>query len=158
VRLLVGRLGAFLTVAAGMLAVGEVLTWIAGRVMASGSDVSTAAWTGTAALGTAASDYAIVLVWVTGYALLAMAVAMLVRSLPVALAIGILRAGPLEHLTQNAWTDAPRYLPGLLPEAIGQRGTPRVGMTQALVTTAGYTLFAAAVSVISFTRRDVTTT
>jgi len=153
VRLLVGRLRAFLTVAAGMLAVGEVLTWIAGRVMASGSDVSTAAWTGTAA-----SDYAIVLVWVTGYALLAMAVAMLVRSLPVALAIGILRAGPLEHLTQNAWTDAPRYLPGLLPEAIGQRGTPRVGMTQALVTTAGYTLFAAAVSVISFTRRDVTTT
>jgi ABC-2 type transport system permease protein len=144
-------------VAAGILAVAETATWVAARLQASGQGISTSAWTGTAALGAAVSDYAIVLVWVTGYAVLAMAVAMLVRSLAVALAVGILWAGPLEHLIQNAWASAPKFFPGLLLEAIGQRGTPRVGMTQALVTAAAYTVVAAIVSVVAFTRRDVTT-
>jgi ABC-2 type transport system permease protein len=156
-RLLAGRMAAFLTVAAGILAVAETATWVAARLQASGQGISTSAWTGTAALGAAVSDYGIVLVWVIGYAVLAMAVAMVVRSLAVALAVGILWAGPLEHLTQNAWTSAPKFFPGLLLEAIGQRGTPRVGMTQALVTAAAYTVVAAIVSVVVFTRRDVTT-
>jgi hypothetical protein len=51
--------------------------------------------------------------------------------------------------------DAPEG--GLLFEAIGQRGTPRVGMTEALVTVAAYTVVAAVVSVVVFTRRDATT-
>jgi ABC-2 type transport system permease protein len=150
-------MAAFLTVAAGILAAAEAATWVAARLQASGQGISTSAWTGTAALGAAVSDYGIVLVWVIGYAVLAMAVAMVVRSLAVALAVGILWAGPLEHLTQNAWTSAPKFFPGLLLEAIGQRGTPRVGMTQALVTAAAYTVVAAIVSVVVFTRRDVTT-
>jgi ABC-type transport system involved in multi-copper enzyme maturation permease subunit len=156
-RLLAGRMLAFLSVAAGILAAAEVATWIAARVQASGNGISTTAWTGTAALGAALSDFGIVLVWVTGYAVLAMMVAMLVRSLAVALAVGILWAGPLEHLIQNAWSSAPQVFPGLLLEAIGQRGTPRVGMTQALVTLAAYVAVAAVVSAVVFRRRDVTT-
>ncbi|MDQ3574092.1 MAG: hypothetical protein M3404_04110 [Actinomycetota bacterium] len=41
--------------------------------------------------------------WVTGYAALATAVGVLVRSVPVALAVGIAWAGPFEHLVQEAW-------------------------------------------------------
>jgi hypothetical protein len=156
-RLLAGRMAAFLTVAAGILAAAELTTWIAARLQAPGNGIATASWTSTAAIGAAVSDYGIVLVWVTGYAVLAMTVAMLVRSLAVALAVGILWAGPVEHLIQNAWTSAPKFFPGLLLEAIGQRGTPRVGMTEALVTVAAYTAVAAVVSVVVFTRRDVTT-
>ena len=123
-----------------------------------GTGIATASWTSTAALGAAVSDYGIVLVWVTGYAVLAMTVAMVVRSLA-----GRARpsgsSGPDRSSTssQNAWTSAPKFFPGLLLEAIGQRGTPRVGMTEALVTVAAYTAIAAIVSVVVFKRRDVTT-
>jgi hypothetical protein len=42
------------------------------------------------------------LFWITGYALLGMTVAVLVRSVPLALGIGIAWAGPVEHIIQDA--------------------------------------------------------
>ena len=65
-----------------------------------------------------------------GYALLGMAVAVLVRSVPVALAIGIAWAGPFEHLLQDAWDPAQRFFPGLLLEAFVAGGTSDVSETE----------------------------
>ncbi|HEX6595377.1 MAG TPA: hypothetical protein VF045_00475 [Acidimicrobiales bacterium] len=155
-RLLAGKVGALLAFAAGALALTEVLTWVAARVLAPGQDVATAGWTSFAALAQAAGDFGNVLLWVTGYAVLATALAVVVRSVPVALAIGIAWAGPLEHLVQEAWAPASRVFPGLLLEAFVAGGTPEVSAGRALATVALYGAVAVTLAGALFSRRDVT--
>jgi ABC-2 type transport system permease protein len=129
--------------AAAVLAAAEVLT-----------DVETADWASVDALGQGVADYGAVLFWVSGYALLGTALAVLVRSVPIALAIGIAWAGPFEHLLQDAWDPAGRFFPGLLLEAFVAGGTSEVSATRALLTV--YVTAAAAVAGTVFARRDVT--
>ena len=95
------------------------------------------------------------LLWISGYAVLGMALAVLVRSVPVALAVGIAWAGPFEHLVQNAWSPAGRWFPGLLLEAFAAGGTTAVTASRALATVAAYVLIAAAIALVVFDRRDV---
>lgn len=156
VRLLAGKLAALLTYAAAALAVTEALTWLAARAQAGGAGVDTSAWTTGAALGAAVADLGAVVLWVTGYAVLGTALAVLLRSVPVTLAVGIAWAGPLEHLVQDAWEPASRAFPGLLLEAFVAGGTPQVSAGRALATVAAYATVAAAVAATVFARRDVT--
>ena len=86
------------------------------------------------------------LFWVGGYAVLGTALAILVRSVPAALAIGIAWAGPFEHLLQDAWDPAGRFFPGLLLEASVADGTSQVGATRAFLTVAVYVTVAAAIA------------
>lgn len=155
-QLLGGKVGALLAFAAGALALTEALTWTAARILAPGQDVATAAWTSLDGLAQGAGDFGNVLVWVTGYAVLATALAVVVRSVPVALAIGIAWAGPLEHLIQEAWAPASRLFPGLLLEAFVAGGTPDVSAGRALATIAVYGAVAATLAGGLFARRDVT--
>jgi ABC-2 type transport system permease protein len=85
-----------------------------------------------------------------------MLIAVLLRSVPLALAVGIAWAGPAEHLIGDAWDPGRRFFPGLLLETLGQGGTSEVGMTRALLTVAAYVVVAAAVAGTVFARRDVT--
>jgi ABC-type transport system involved in multi-copper enzyme maturation permease subunit len=155
-RLLAGKLTALLAFAAAVLAVTEVLTWIAARLLASTQDVATGRWLNADSLGQAVADYGSVVFWVSGYALLGTMLAVLVRSVPAALAIGIAWAGPFEHLLQDAWDPAGRYFPGLLLEAFVAGGTSEVSATRALLTVAVYVTLAAAIAGTVFSRRDVT--
>ncbi len=154
IRLLAGKMAALLAFAAAVLAVAEVLTWLAARALAPSQDVATGAWVSLSALGAGVVDYGAVLFWVTGYAVLGMTLAVLVRSVPVALAAGIAWAGPFEHLVQDAWDPASRLFPGLLLEAFVAGGTPEVSAGRALLTTAVYVGLAALVAGTSFARRD----
>jgi ABC-2 type transport system permease protein len=155
-RLLAGKLAALLAFAAAVLAAAEVLTWTTARLLAPTQDVATGRWISADALGQAVADYGSVLFWVSGYAVLGMTLAVLVRSVPVALAIGIAWAGPFEHLLQDAWDPAGRFFPGLLLEAFVAGGTSEVGVTRALLTVAGYVTVAAALAGTIFARRDLT--
>jgi ABC-type transport system involved in multi-copper enzyme maturation permease subunit len=155
-RLLTGKMAGLLLFSALVLAAAEVLTWIAARLLAPSQDVATGEWTSAAALGDALTDYASVLFWVTGYALLGMMVAVLVRSVPIALAIGIAWAGPFEHLIQDAWSTAERLFPGLLLEEFVAGGTSEVTASRAFLTVTMYVLVAATIAAASFTRRDIT--
>jgi ABC-type transport system involved in multi-copper enzyme maturation permease subunit len=155
-RLLTGKTLALLGFAAAVLAATEVLTWAAARLLAPSQDVGTGRWVSADALGQAVADYGSVLFWVSGYALLGTMVAVLVRSVPIALAIGIAWAGPFEHLLQDAWDPAGRFFPGLLLEAFVAGGTPEVSATRAFVTVAAYVTVAAVVAGAVFSRRDVT--
>jgi ABC-type transport system involved in multi-copper enzyme maturation permease subunit len=155
-RLLAGKTTALLAFAAAVLAVTEVLTWTAARLLAPTQDVATGSWVSADALGQGLTDYGSVLFWVTGYAVLGTTLAVLVRSVPVALAIGIAWAGPFEHLLQDAWDPATRFFPGLLLEAFVAGGTPDVTATRALFTVAVYVTAAAAIAGTVFARRDVT--
>ena len=156
IRLLAGKMAGLLFFAAVVLAAAEALTWVAARLLAPSQDVATGEWIGAAALGDAVTDYVSVLFWVSGYALLGMTLAVLVRSVPVALAIGIAWAGPFEHLLQDAWDPANRLFPGLLLEAFVAGGTTDVSATRALLTVTVYLTIAATIAATTFARRDVT--
>jgi ABC-2 type transport system permease protein len=154
-RLLAGKLAALLCSAAVLLALAEVLGWATARLLAGSQDVDASRWTSADALGAAAVDYGTVLIWVTGYALLGTALAVVVRSVPVALALGIAWAGPFEHILADAWSGANAVFPGLLLEAFVAGGRDDVPAGQALATSAAYGLVAATVAGLAFTRRDV---
>ncbi len=155
-RLLGGKLLALLTYAAGALAATEAVAWTTARLRAPSAGVDTTAWTSLDALGAAAADYGAVLLWVTGYAVFGTTLAVLLRSVPVALGVGIAWAGPVEHITMDAWEPAGRVFPGLLLEAFAAGGTPAVSAGRALATVAAYAVVAAAVAGTVFARRDVT--
>jgi ABC-2 type transport system permease protein len=156
IRLLAGKLTALLAFSAGVLAAAELITWVAARILAPTQDVATGSWVSADALGQAISDYGSVLFWVSGYAVLGTAIAVIVRSVPLSLAIGIAWAGPFEHIVQDAWGAATRFFPGLLLEAFVAGGTSDVSAQRALVTVAVYLAIAAAIAGTTFARRDVT--
>ena len=114
--------------AAVVLALAEILTVAASAAIAPSQDVSTASWFGIDGLGAAAGDYATALFGVAAWASLGMALAIFVRSIPVALAIGIVWSGPFEHLLEDAWTAAGQWFPGLLLEALAAGGTAEVSV------------------------------
>ena len=155
VRLLAGKLAAILTFAGVTLAVAETATWLAARAFAPGNGVATASWASVDGLQAAVADFGAVLVWITGYAVLGTTLAVLLRSVPVALGVGIAWAGPIEHLIQDAWEPSNRLFPGLLLEAFVAGGTEQVTAGRAFATVAVYTLLAALVASLVFTRRDV---
>jgi ABC-2 type transport system permease protein len=155
-RLLAGKMAGLLLFAALVLAAAEALTWLSARLLAPSRGIATDDWISTAALADALSDYVSVLVWVTGYALLGMTVAVLVRSVPVALGVGIAWAGPVEHILQDAWSPVNSYFPGLLLEAFVAGGTSEVSASRALLTVMVYVVIAATIAAATFARRDVT--
>jgi ABC-2 type transport system permease protein len=155
-RLLAGKMAGLLVFAAIVLATAEAITWLAAKLLAPSQDVATGEWISGAALAHAVKDYGSVLFWVTGYALLGMTVAVLVRSVPIALAVGIAWAGPFEHLLQDAWSPADRLFPGLLLEDFVAGGTSEVSASRALLTVAAYVVIAAAIAATTFARRDLT--
>jgi ABC-2 type transport system permease protein len=154
-RLLGGKMAGLLLFAAIVLAAAEALTWISAKLLAPSQDVASDDWISAAALGDALTDYASVLFWVTGYALLGMMIAVLVRSVPIALAIGIAWAGPFEHLLQDAWSTADRLFPGLLLEEFVAGGTVDVSASRAFLTVTAYVLLAVVIAATAFARRDV---
>jgi len=156
IGLLAGKMLALLTFAAVVLALAEILTVAASAAMAPTQDIPTGSWFGVDGLGAAAGDYASALVGVAAWATLGMALAIFVRSIPVALGIGIVWSGPFEHLTQDAWTAASQWFPGLLLEALAAGGTADVSTTRALTLVGLYVAAAAIASAIVFARRDIT--
>jgi hypothetical protein len=155
-RLLAGKTAGLLAFGAAVLAATEVLTWTAALLLGPTQDVATSNWLTADALVQGLEDYGSVLFWMSGYAVLGTALAVLVRSVPIALAIGIAWAGPFEHLLQDAWGPAGRFFPGLLLEAFAAGGTSEVSASRALLTVALYVAAAAAIAGTVFAKRDVT--
>jgi ABC-2 type transport system permease protein len=155
--LLAGKLAALLVFAAAILLVAEVLMFVVSLMMAPIEDVSTSEWFSLEALGEAAADYGTALFWVTAWSVFAMTLGVVLRSIPLALAVGIGWFGPFEHITDAAWDGANRLYPGLLLERFALGGTDEVSLTRAATLLTLYVAAAAAVGVISFARRDVAT-
>ncbi len=154
--LLAGKMTALLAFVAGVLALAELFTVGASAAIAPSQDVAMGSWFGVDALAQAAGDYATALLGVVSWALLGMAIAVFVRSIPVALGIGIVWAGPFEHILQDSWTSADRWLPGLLLESLAAGGTDEVAFGRALALVAVYVAVAASAAAVVFLRRDVT--
>ncbi len=154
--LLAGKLAGLLAFAAVVLLVAEAATWLISLAFTPTRDVSASAWFSLRGLGEAAEDYANALFGVSAWACFGMALGVLVRSTPLALAVGIAWAGPFEHITHRAWDAASGWYPGLLLERLAVGGTNDVSYDRALTFLAAYVAVATALTIVWFSRRDVT--
>jgi ABC-2 type transport system permease protein len=154
-RVVLGKMVALVAFMAAVLLVAEALTLLASLLIAPGQDVDTADWYSLHGLGAAAGNYALALASLCGWALCAMTLALLLRSVAIAVAVGVAWAGPLEHITQESWQAADRWLPGLQLEALAAGGSSEVSYERALLLAALYITPAAGVGLLTLIRRDV---
>ena len=150
-----GKYVGLLAYLAGLLAVSAAGTWVASLVAAPIAGVSTNAWFTLDAITEHASAYANALIGLGAWATFGMALGVLIRSTPIALAVGIAWAGPIEHITQEVWGAASGLYPGLLIEALALGGTPEAPYSRVILLTALYVGLAIAAALLSFGRRDI---
>ena len=154
-RLVGGQVVAVLLLTYAALALALVASSGAAFVAAALRDVPTGAWTSAAALSEALADLLRACAAATGYGLLGAALGTVVRSLPVALGIGLAWFLPFEHIVQNAWADAGRWFPGLLMEALAAGGTSVTSVERSLALGGAVVLTVTAVAAYDLRRRDV---
>ncbi len=154
--LLAGKMAALLACVAAFLLLTQALVWVAATVVAPTQDVGRDAWFTLEGVGQAARNYGLAIVVVAAWALFGASVALIFRSVPIAVAVGFFWAGPLEHVLQDRWQGVTGYFPGLLLETMAVGGTSDVSYERGLVLVTGYVAIAVAVSALLFVRRDVT--
>jgi ABC-2 type transport system permease protein len=155
-RVIVGKLAAILVVAAGIVLLAEVLTFALSYAFASSQDISTADWLSLSSLADAARDFATVFAGVVGWAVFGTTLAVIFRSVPLALGVGFAWAGPFENIVVDSWTTGYRVFPGQVLGSLIRGGTLELGMARSLVTAGIYVAVAAVASLVLVTRRDVT--
>jgi ABC-2 type transport system permease protein len=155
-RVLVGQVAGILVIAAGVLAVAEALTFGASLAMAAAHEVPTSQWFSVAALGDAAKDYATVLAGVAAWAVFGTTLAVVFGSVPLALGVGFVWAGPFEHLVADAWSAGNQWFPGLVLQSLIAGGTDELSLARAVMTAIVYTALAATLALFLTARRDVT--
>ncbi len=157
VSLIAGKLAARVLVAvivmAGALAIGSVTA----AIVAPAQDISTDGWFGLSALGDAAEDYLRAIAYVIGFAVIGTTIAVLLRSTPVALGVGLLWFGPIENVIGEGQAWAERWFPGMVIRSIvAPQAADSIATPTALATLGAYVAVCTAVIAIVMSRRDVT--
>lgn len=155
-RVITGKLVGALVVAAGALALTEVVSFGLSVAVAPSKDIDTGAWFSLGGIGHALADYATVFAGVTGWAIFATTLAVIFRSVPLALGVGFAWAGPFENIIVDSWATGYRVFPGQVLAAIIQGGTPEISLRRAAVTGVVYVGIAATATTALLARRDVT--
>lgn len=155
--LITGKLAARVTVALMLMLGALIVGAVTAAVFAPVEDISTAGWFTADALGDAVVDYGRLLVFVVMFALVGTTIAVLVRSTPVALGIGLLWFGPIENVIGENRAFADRWFPGLVLRSLVQPDNPESLATgTVLATLAAYAAVCVAVIAVVMARRDVT--
>jgi hypothetical protein len=84
------------------------------------------------------------------------ALAVIFRSVPLALAVGFAWAGPFENIVSRSWGTGYRIFPGQVLASLIEGGSAQLGLGRAVITAALYTAVAAAITLVLVSRRDVT--
>jgi hypothetical protein len=155
-QVLVGKLAGILLVAAGVVALAELLTFAMSLAVAPGQDVSTSDWFSMSSVGAGLRDYVTVLGGVAGWAVFGTTLAVIFRSAPLALGVGFAWAGPFENIIVDSWQAGYRWFPGQVLASLIQGGTTELGIGRAVLTATLYAAVAAAASLVLVSRRDVT--
>jgi ABC-type transport system involved in multi-copper enzyme maturation permease subunit len=155
-QVIVGKLLGILVVAAGVVLLAEVLSFGVSLLVASGKDVATTDWFTAGSAVDAVRDFGTVFAGVAGWAVFGTLLAVVFRSVPLALGVGFAWAGPFENITVDSWTAGYRFYPGQVLRSVITGGTSELGIGRALLTAAAYAAIAAGVSMVLLTRRDVT--
>lgn len=155
-RMIVGKLVGALIVAAAVVAVAEALTFVASLVVAPTKDIAISGWFSIDGVVAGLGDYATVLAGVAGWAVFGTTLAVIFRSVPVALGVGFAWAGPFENIVSQSWAPGYRFFPGQVLASLIQGGTAELGIGRAVPTAILYTAAAAAATLVLVSRRDVT--
>lgn len=155
-RVIVGKLVGILTVAAAIMALAEAFSFGVSLLLAPSKDLSTAGWFSLAGLGAGLRDYGTVLAGVAGWAVFGTTLAVIFRSVPVAVGVGFLWAGPFENIVSQSWATGYRIFPGQALASLIQGGTAEMGFGRAALTATVYAVVAATTTLVLVSRRDVT--
>lgn len=155
-RLIVGKLTGLLAIVAIGIALAEVMTVGVSMLMAPTQDVATSEWFTAAGLGEALADYAYALTGIAGWAIFGTTVAVIIRSIPLALGAGLAWAGPLENIIVDSWEPGFRFFPGQVLGSLIRGGTAELGFTRGVITALIYVGVAFAATLTLVSRRDVT--
>lgn len=155
-RVIVGKLAGILLVAAGVVALAELLSFVMSVIVAPTQDVVTDNWFSFESLGLAVRDYATVFGGVAGWAVFGTMLAVIFRSTPLALGVGFAWAGPFENIVVDSWSAGYRYFPGQVLGSLIRGGTAELAMSRSILTALVYAAIAATATLVLVTRRDVT--
>ncbi len=155
-RVIVGKVVGLLLVAAGLVAFTEVASFVLSILLAGSRDIDPGVWFSLDGLGHALGDYGAVMLGVAGWAVLGTTLAVIFRSVPIALAVGFAWAGPFENIVSRSWDTGNRVFPGRVLAALINGGTTEISFGRAVVTALIYSAIAATVALVLVTRRDVT--
>jgi ABC-type transport system involved in multi-copper enzyme maturation permease subunit len=155
-EVIAGKLVGILVVAAALLAFAELSSTAISFLLAGGKDVSTSEWLTAGSALDGLGDFARAFAGVAGWGIFGATLAVLLRSTPLALGVGIAWAGPFENIIVDGWTTGLRVFPGQVLRAIMNGGTPELGLGRAAVTGLLYAAVAGAVCLTVLSRRDVT--
>ena len=155
--LVAGKVAARLAMAAALMAAAIVAGAVTADLVAGSQHISTAGWFSLDGLGQAGGDYLRLVAWALGWAVFGTMIAVLVRSTPIALGIGVLWFGPIENVIGDGQAWAYRWFPGQLLRAIVAPGSADMVSTPTAATTlAVYVAICVAVVATVLRRRDVT--
>jgi ABC-2 type transport system permease protein len=154
-QVIIGKLVGILIVAAGVLLVAEVATFVVSLLAAPGQDVATSDWFSAGSALDAVKDFGTVFAGVAGWAIFGTTLAVVFRSVPLALGVGFAWAGPFENITVDSWSTGYRVFPGQVLRSVIGGGTPELGLGRALLTGVLYAGVAGAVALALLARRDV---
>ena len=139
VSLIAGKVAARVLVAAIVMAGALVIGSITAAIVAPAQDISTTGWFGLAALGEGVEDYLRSIVYVVGFAVIGTTIAVLLRSTPVALGVGLLWFGPIENVIGEGQAWAERWFPGMVLRSIVQpQAADSIATPTALATLGAY--------------------
>jgi len=154
--LLAGKLLALLAVVAAVLLAALVVGIVTAFVAAQVRGVDTASWWSLDGLAKAAGTYLNALLSAALFSVAGTALAVVLRSGGLALAVGVAWLGPVEQLVKQSWAPANRIFPGLIFDTVSRGGLPDAPYWPALVSAAAYAAVALTVAFVGFQRRDVT--
>ncbi len=154
--ILSGKLAALMTVVAAALLAALAFSIVAAFVAAQVRGVNTDAWWTLGGLVKTGGAYLNALLSAALFSVAAAALAVVLRSNGLTLAVGVVWLGPVEQLLKQSWTPANRVLPGLIFDAVSRGGLPDAPYLSALLKAAAYAVVAITVALVSFQRRDVT--
>lgn len=152
-----GKMAALMVVTVALVVVGLATGAVTSAIVAPGQDIDTSGWFGAEALEDTMIDFARTIGWALGWALIATTLAVLVRSVPIALGAGVLWFGPIENVIADGQEFAQRWFPGQLLQLIASPNSQDVVSTgTAAATLTAYALATATTVAIIFKRRDIT--
>jgi ABC-type transport system involved in multi-copper enzyme maturation permease subunit len=155
-RVIGGKLLALATfIAAGFL-VAEIAGIATAYLIAGARGISTSAWLSGEGLRSMLATYGSTTIAALGWAAIGAVVAMLLRSVPLALGVALAWTFPFENILFNSWSAAGKWFPGLLLQGIGIGTGGLVSWTRAVLVFGAYALVGGTIAVTSLVRRDVT--
>ncbi len=152
-----GKMAALMGVTIILILLGFATGAATAVLTAPSQGIDTAGWFGAEALRHTAGEVTRTIAWALGWGLIATTLAVLIRSVPVAIGAGIMWFGPVENVVGEGLAFAQRWFPGLLLQQVVAPEAGRAVTTgTAALTLAVYGAVMVAAVVICFRRLDVT--